>query len=129
MFVGEDHLSLSLAKWLEAAFALEPGPAVVAFCLNLYDSPFRADIIGATHYDPTDSDWACDEAWRPDIPPFDFPEHLSALEWGERQSVARGMLVECLDESGEVLAALRAATVVAVGFVGGDLVVVRKSTT
>lgn len=129
MFVGEDHLSPSFAKWLEAAFSLEPGPDVIAFCLNLYDAPFRADIIGSTHYDPDDSDWACDEVWRPDILPFDFPEHLSALEWGERRSLACGMLIECLEDSGEVMRPLRAATVVAVGFVGGDLVVVRRSTT
>lgn len=129
MFVGEDHLSLSFAKWLETAFSLKPGPEVVAFCLNLYDTPFRADIIGAAHYDPDDSDWACDEAWRPDIPPFDFPEHFSTLEWRDRLFLACGMLTVCLEESGEGLHALRTATVVAVGFVGGDLVVVRRRTT
>ena len=47
----KDRVALDFAKWLESAFATPPGAGVVAFCVNLYDAPFRADLIGAGSFD------------------------------------------------------------------------------
>lgn len=90
----------------------------------MYDEPFRADIVGSTFYSPNDPDWACEEAWVPKNRFFDFPNELSKLPWQERQSLMIQVMRDCLMRYSSASSILKAAHVLTIGFVDGDLKVV-----
>ena len=121
-----DPLQSEFDAWLEAALTSARPPSIVAFNVNLYDSPFRADLVGATSYDPSDSDWACEEAWTPPRRLFDFPDSLASRPWRERLALADSLLRNYLQSTSAGAGALRKARAVTVGFVDGDLEVIHE---
>ena len=110
--------------WLDHALGEQVPETIVSFNINLYDSPFRADVVGSTYYDPGDPDWACEEAWQPQERWFDFPGELAKLPWEQRLALCKGLLQRCVAGTGPAGARFRRAVAVTVGFVDGDLEIV-----
>jgi len=121
-----DDLMGQMEGWLNRALEERPPPEIVAFNVNLYDSPFRADLVGACRFDSDDPDWACDESWEPRERFFDFPEELTAVPWQERLALSRVLLERIIHGEGSAAAAFRRAEAVAIGFVDGDLEIVYR---
>jgi hypothetical protein len=111
----------AMYSWLDRMTEELTMPDVVAVNVNLYENPPRADLVGATHYDAVDSDWACEETFR-------------ASEWHD---FAAGVFAHgCEEALTSIVAALRAyfaserpgairlrtGRTVTVGFVEGNLV-------
>ena len=118
------ELTTSLGAWLDRAFSSSVPETIVAFNVNLYDEPFRADLVGAECYDADDADRACAEDWVPKDRFFDFPADLGQLPWEERLSLVREALEELLAGDGRAATRLKSSTAVTVGFVDGDLEIV-----
>ncbi len=114
-------------QWLDRALGGSVPESIVAFNINLYDSPFRADVVGSTFYDAADGDWACQEAWVSQERRFDFPAELGSLPWEERLASCKGLLERCLAGDGAAAMRLRRAAAVTVGFVDGDLEIVHAT--
>jgi shikimate kinase len=106
--------------WLDKVLAAPIAPEVIAFSFNLAE-PWCIEIIGAASYSEEDSDWACDEAFRPKIRNLDLPESEVGNDWETVLESSKRILGAYIDRPSAGSAILKKATVVAVGFVDGDL--------
>lgn len=124
-----EEIEESIRDWLTRSLAEPTSGKVAAYCVNLYDSPFRADLIGSSRFDPQDEDWACEEVWSPSIPYLDFPEEYAACPWEERLALCTDALRRYLSEDSSATEILRSAEAVAIGFVDGNLTIVHQRVT
>lgn len=109
------------ALWLDRALQ-EPVPeGVVAYSFNLSE-PWKVELIGADHYDPGNSDWACPpEAFRPHEGGLRLSAAAPNDNWENILAWTRQQIVDYMGSSASGAAKLRAAQAVCVGFVDGDL--------
>jgi hypothetical protein len=110
----------SFAGWLDQQSARAP-EEIIAFSINLYESPFAAELVGSTFYDAEDADWACEEAFVPELRRFELPPSAFGQSWEEALKQVCAMMQRYLNQSAHG-ARLRRAVAVTVGFVDGDLV-------
>ena len=118
---GEYGLTYSeLETWLNKVMQMTIPDNVVAFCFNLYEEVNKSwtlELIGASSFDTTNNDWACDEV---------FTTRDKPLTWNdnkERQDVLmmiKRLLKDYL-EKGKYGKVLKERQGLAVGFVDGDL--------
>ena len=52
-------------EWLNLQLAEVIPEKVVAFCININESPFSIELIGSNDFDKNSDDWACNEDWVP----------------------------------------------------------------
>lgn len=107
-------------SWLDAALAQPIPSSVLAFSFNLAE-PWCVEVIGAERYAEEDSDWACDEAFRPKIPNFDLHESEVGDDWESVLEAAKKIVSSYIDRPSAGSAILKRAEAVCVGFVDGDL--------
>lgn len=50
-------------NWLNTQLDIDIPDSIIAFSINIYESPFRIEIVGSTECDKTNEDWACNEDW------------------------------------------------------------------
>lgn len=112
--------------WLESALLEARSETIVGFSINLYDSPFEAELVGASQFDPANPDWATEECWEPAQRCFPFPDDLDEVPWAARLEFVEGLLRSYLTGSSEAVEILKRAQGVAVGFVDGDLVLLHQ---
>ncbi len=106
--------------WLDSSLA-QPIPAeVVAFSFNLAE-PWCIEVIGSESYNEEDSDWACDEAFRPKIPSLDLPESEVGSDWEAVLEASKQIVSAYLERPSTGATVLKKATAITVGFVDGDL--------
>jgi hypothetical protein len=122
-----DGVARKFHAWLDETFAGSVPAGIVAFNVNLYDSPFAAEVVGSTYFDPDDEDWVCEEAWTPSRPSrFDFPKGTERIPWAERLVEVATLLRQWMDTGNAAAAKLRDAEAVTVGFVDGNLTIVHQ---
>jgi len=107
-------------SWLDAALAQPIQAGVVAFSFNLAE-PWSIEVIGAKSYAEEDSDWACDEAFRPKISNFDLHESEVGDDWESVLESGKKIILAYLDRPSAGSAILKKSEAVCVGFVDGDL--------
>ena len=95
---------------------------IVALSFNLYE-PYGLEMVGSIWFDEKDEDWACDEDFEPiqrSCPDFKISDDL---EWEEVLEIVTATLKALIKE----LADLRLFKVehIAVGFVDGDLIILK----
>ncbi len=94
---------------------------IVAFNINIYDSPFNIEIVGSSEFDPEDEDWACNEDWLPKNRSISVSSSLFGNSWEEAQENILLMAKRYLQSSSKNAQKLKSAKAFAVGFVGGNL--------
>ena len=118
---GESGLTYSeLETWLNEVMQMTIPVDVVAFCFNLYEDVNKSwtlELIGASSFDPTDSDWACDEVFTTRDNPLIWNENK---EWQDVLMKIKELLQDYL-EKGKYGKVLKERQGLAVGFVDGDL--------
>ena len=122
------------AHWLDALLENNDMPEnTAAFCLNLYEESdeehlYSAQLIAAGEFDPDDESggWACEEVWscEEDVFIVDTSDE-DDTGWKHAQDLFREMLEEYL-VSGTYKSVLGSAKGIAVGFVDGELEIVKK---
>lgn len=113
-----------IGSWLDNILEQAIPPEVAAFCFNLYDDAgdkWSIELIGATHFDPENDDWACDEV-------TNFGTRQSPYSWEEEaewegilRKISRA-LRKYLKE-GKYAEKLKSKAAVGVGFVEGDITI------
>ena len=106
--------------WLDAVMNTPIPNDVVAFCFNLYEDANRSwtlELVGASSYDKTDNDWACDEVFSIRDNPLTWYDEK---EWQDVLTETKKILKDYL-EKGLYGKALKERQGLAVGFVDGDL--------
>ena len=118
---SESGLTYSeLETWLNEVMQMTIPDDVVAFCFNLYEDANKSwtlELIGASSFDTTDNDWACDEAFTTRDKPFTWKENK---EWQDVQITIIKMIKDYI-EKGKYGKTLKERQGLAVGFVDGDL--------
>jgi hypothetical protein len=112
--------------WLECAFKAGVPTSVVAFAFNLYEpaliknTKFAIEIIGSGKFSPDDSDWACDEIWRPEVRQINIPISFSTDNWQDCLRIMRTLLTNIIAENNEITKCFYGRGV-GLGFVDGEL--------
>ena len=118
---SESGLTYSeLETWLNEVMRMTIPDDVVAFCFNLYEDVNKSwtlELIGASSFDTTDNDWACDEVFTTRDKPLTWNDDK---EWQDVQTVTVKMIKDYI-EKGKYGKALKERQGLAVGFVDGDL--------
>lgn len=121
------NLQHQFNEWLEEALPNVPPEDVCAYNFNIAErtDDFVVEIIGAPAYDPSSSDWACEETWSCRPYEFSLPHPQVGTEWKPVEEMVVRFVREFLTNSIASKAQwLRDADAVGVGFVDGDLIVV-----
>jgi len=110
--------------WLDGALR-EPIPlTVIAFCFNLAEralGPWCIEVVGSDIYSADDSDWACEESFRPASGSLSLPKSVVGDTWEPALEHTKRLVQAYLDRPSAGSAILLRAQAVAVGFVDGDL--------
>lgn len=116
-------LQTAFAAWLDAAGQEEISSDVVAYNVGLFEGEngFTAYLVGASSYNPDDSDWACDEAFTPEQRYFEIPRDATGDDWEDAQRLVAAMVRAYLADANNAGGYLRGADAVTVGFDDGDL--------
>ena len=114
----------SLAAWLNRVNAVEQPPeSVVAYNIGLLETPdgYSAYLMGADHFDPEDSDWACEETFTPQERYFAMSRADVGGDWHAAQSAVVAAAQSYLQSAAGKTSFLANAKAVTVGFDDGDL--------
>ena len=118
---GEYCLTYSeLETWLNKVMQMTIPDDVVAFCFNLYEDVNKSwtlELIGASSFDTTNNDWACDEVFTTRDKPLTWNDNK---EWQDVLMMIKRLLKDYL-EKGKYGKVLKGRQGLAVGFVDGDL--------
>jgi hypothetical protein len=114
------------AAWTDHACSRTIPEAALAFSFNLAETSdaFVVELIGSPTFEPENPDWACDEVFEVRDPEFALPHAEVGNEWERVLRIAVTMVRRYLQDTTNAGGRLREATVVAVGFVDGDLEIV-----
>ena len=108
-------------KWLDGQLSEDLPSQVIAFNINIYESPFCIELVGSNEFDQNDDDWACNEDWVPQNRTTTVSGSIYGSSWSEAQDNILNMAKSYL-RSGSVNAyKLASAKAFAVGFVDGNL--------
>lgn len=117
--------------WLNQGLSENIPNEVVAFSFNLYlpagetGIKFGIEIIGAASFDVDDEDWACDEIWQSKQRWLSIPIEYSGDDWEQCLEVMSQLVVTIL-ESNEPCAIALNSKLIGIGFVDGNLTLIRK---
>ena len=115
------HTEKDFIEWLDGQLNEDLTSQVVAFNINIYESPFSIEVVGSYEFDQDDDDWACNEDWVPKKRTTTVSGSIYGSSWNEAQDNILNMARSYL-RSGSVNAhKLVAAKAFAVGFVDGNL--------
>lgn len=122
--------------WLASVLSQGVPDRVVGFTFNLFectterdDSRFGVELVGTASFDPSDSDWACDEVWEPSGGrSISIPTAFSGESWEECLAKMKSLVTDLLDQQTNVSAQLRSVAGIGLGFVDGDLLLLGGST-
>lgn len=98
---------------------------IVAFNINIYESPFNIEIVGSSEFDPDDEDWACNEDWVPENRSMSVSNAIFGNSWEKAQENILAMAKQYLRSNSKNAYRLKAAKAFAVGFVDGNLIYVQ----
>ena len=123
----KDRFEATFKQWLVRALENGLPQSVKAFSFNLFEggrAKFGVEIIGASEFDPTNQDWACEEIWEPLDRKLDIPVSFSGDTWEECLSAVQSLIRNMLEIDDEVSRILKSRKGIGVGFVDGDLHIV-----
>lgn len=120
-------------SWLDDCFATPVEENVKAFSFNLYepagesDVRFGIELIGAGSFDEDDPDWACDEVWEPQTRGISIPASYSGADWESCLAKMAALLERELSQDSPAADRLKNSLGIAIGFVDGDMTVIRTA--
>ena len=106
--------------WLDRSLNQPIPPSVIAFNFNLAE-PWCIEVVGADRYNEDNSDWACDESFRPLVEHLDIPESENRSNWEAVLTEAKCIVSAYIDRQSAGSDILKRAVAVTVGFVDGEL--------
>ncbi len=115
-----------LSQWLDAVLAGPIPEGVAAYCVNLYETSkgYEVELVGASEFDPEDSDWACSELFTSrDRNRFAISRATAGGDWAAALGYVQSTVAEYLAANGDGAKVLKSTQAVGVGFVDGDLTV------
>jgi len=111
----------SFHKWLDRQLNVDIPEDIIAFNVNIYESPFKIEIVGSSEFDPDDEDWACNEDWVPKKREISVSDSLFGSSWEDAQENIKSMAKSYIESNMKNVHKVKSAKAFAVGFVDGNL--------
>ncbi len=115
-------------QWLtDASLDLPSENIPPAFSFNLSEPAFvngvkfSIEIIGASYFDASDEDWACDEIWQPKNRTLNIPITFSGENWEKCLSIMADMIQNLIDNNDSCIRNFKYSKGIGIGFVDGNL--------
>jgi len=117
----------AFAAWLDLVLAQAIPTEVVAFVFNLYEGEdsFDVQLAGCPRFDKENDEWAAAHVFTTGENLFEIPRTWVRDDWCSALSVVKQIIARYLAE-GDRAPKLTDAKAIAVGFVDGDLDIVRS---
>lgn len=112
-------------RWLDSQLNEAIPESVVAFNININESPFNIEIIGSNEFDPDDEDWACNEDWVPKNRTVSVSSILFGESWQEAEGNIHEFATAFKKSDTSNSHKVKNAKAFALGFVDGNLKYVR----
>jgi hypothetical protein len=115
-------------EWANRSLTEKIPAEVKAFSFNLYETgvDFGVELIGASHFDVSDSDWACDEVFEPSQRRLEIPLAFSGEKWEQCLDNMRKLVSSYLNSNEPGAKVLNQAQGVGIGFVDGELHLLKR---
>ncbi len=111
----------TFTDWLDSQLNESIPDTIVAFNINVYESPFKIEIVGSNQFDKDDEDWACNEDWVPESRTILVSESIFGLSWEVALENLTSMAKSYLSSGLPNAYKLQGAKAFAIGFVDGNL--------
>jgi len=120
-----DHLSV----WLRTSLSKAEVDKIRGYSFNLIENggEYSVELIGASIYDATDPDWACEEVFEGTPRSISIPEPIHEGSLESCLANMKSYLGDYLSFGDENARMLKQAEGIAVGFVDGDLHTIYKA--
>ena len=119
----------SFFDWIDKCFEEKWPKNIISYCFNLYEGEepycFHVQIIGSNSYD-SEGEWVCEEEKSTGEDVFYFSEKEAGKSWKDGLKYIHSKVKTYL-EAGKFSKMLKEKSVVAIGFVDGDLEIVYKN--
>ena len=109
------------SNWMEHQLNENIPDEIIAFNINIYESPFNLEILGSNEFDPEDEDWACNENWVPKERMISVSSELYGSSWEVAQENIISMAKQYIESNSRNVNKLKQAQAFAIGFVDGNL--------
>ncbi|MGY0216333.1 hypothetical protein ACWJJH_02970 [Endozoicomonadaceae bacterium StTr2] len=112
-------------SWLDSQLIDNVPKEVIAFSINIYETPFSVEVVGSFEFDEDDSDWACNEDWFTNDRISEVSESLFGNFWESAEENVISFVKKYLQSQAPNVNVLKSSRAVAVGFVDGDLKIIK----
>ncbi|MCF6221107.1 MAG: hypothetical protein L3J65_08345 [Robiginitomaculum sp.] len=115
-------------KWLNKSLGEKRPENTIAFSFNLFiwaDQQYGVELVGTNKFDVDDSDWACEEIFRPKIESIRMPLEHTEGHWESALELIKNNVQNYLNSDDPNAKILNTSAGVGVGFVDGDLHLVK----
>ena len=118
----------SFYKWVNESLSKKLPEGIEGFSFNLIENSgdFSVELVGTASFDEDDQDWACDEIFEPNKRSISIPEKYSGLQWESCLDNMQTLLISYMKSNEKGALVLQCAQGIGIGFVDGDLIVVKK---
>ena len=122
-------------KWLDKSLSKNVPASVKGFAFNLFQYPwinktgpkYGVELIGADRFDENDSDWACNEVFEGSPRSHKIPIEFSGEDWEQCLRKVSRLISNYINSSANGVEALTSVQGIGVGFVGGDLQLLKNN--
>ena len=117
-------------SWIDQILSNKLPKGIVAFNFNLYEGKdsYHIQLIGASSFSETNSDWPCDELFSTGEDVFVVETKLAGSHWQDALSYCKKMISDYL-KFGQKRNVLLSSKAVGMGFADGDLIILYKTST
>ncbi|WP_218398538.1 hypothetical protein [Alteromonas lipotrueae] len=116
---------ITFNHWMDSQLDVEIPTEIIAFNINIYESPFKIELVGSKEFDTEDEDWACNENWIPKDRVISVSNVLFGKCWETAQGTLLQLAQNYLQSGCKNAHKLKHAKAFAIGFVDGNLNYVR----
>ena len=88
-------------SWIDQQLNENIPNEIIAFNINIYESPFNIEIVGSNEFDLEDEDWACNEDWTPENRHVSVSNSLFGNSWESAQENITSMTKQYLKTNSE----------------------------
>jgi hypothetical protein len=122
------------AHWIDQALSEKLPDNIEGFCFNLFeparrgnaDPRFAIELVGSSVFDKYDTDWPCEEIFEANPRSLSIPVNYYSDDWQTCLSRMKIIIAEFLSKPSRSAQILNAARGVGIGFVNGDLAIIRS---
>ena len=118
----------SFNQWLSSVLTEEPPAAIIAFNFNISEAitHYAVEVCGANQFDIENEDWACDESWTCRPSEYEIPFNYFDSSWEKALEGLVQLVRGYLETPSPGANLLKNAQAIAIGFVDGELVYVKR---